>query len=241
MRFVSVGLFLVAAVSFVTACGGGGGGGGSGPGHTSKNSAPAILNLQTPKGLQGKRGADPVNGLVQIIYQLRDKQFDPVEFMEVEFGVDPDLTDGVDEFVYLAASEGPGGDGTVNLDASPGGGALHFFVWDTLADIGTTRHMRLDYAYTDDGRVVLDGFGEPVFVTHAGAKIRLRTIVDGVPGEWEYTDAFDVNNNNAPVVTVQGVQVPPEGVVNEYVMMNWTAIDLDSDRVTVAVDWEREQ
>ncbi|MCU0726661.1 MAG: hypothetical protein MUE73_12885, partial [Planctomycetes bacterium] len=98
-------------------------------------------------------------------------------------------------------------------------------------------HVRQDYAYTADGRVVVDGFGDPVFVDGAGVRLRLRAIVDGVPGDWVYTDGFDVNNNNMPVATIQGISLPPEGVANEYVRMNWTAIDLDSDPVTVAVDW----
>ena len=135
---------------------------------------------------------------------------------------------------------GPGGDGTTNLDASPGGGALHFYVWDTLADVGTKRYVRLDYVYTADGRVQVDGFGDPVFEALAGVRLRLRPIVDGVPGDWVYTDPFDVNNNNVPVVTVQGVVTPsPEGVVNEYVSLNWTGIDLDSDNVTISVDWSQ--
>ncbi|MCU0728477.1 MAG: hypothetical protein MUE73_22285, partial [Planctomycetes bacterium] len=237
LHTLSLGLLASAVVALTIGCGGGGGGGGGNGGRQGKDTPPTLLNLQTPMGLQGKRGADPVSGLVQLVYQLRDKQFDPVELLEVEYGVDPDPTDATVEWAYMPATEGFGGDGIYNLDASPGGGALHYYVWDSVADIGTGRHVTLDYVYTPDGRVAIDDYGDEIFVTFAGARLRFRPVVDGVPGDWVYTDPFDVNNNNVPEVQLIGIQIPPEGVSNEYVMLDWRGVDKDSDPITIAVDF----
>jgi hypothetical protein len=74
-----------------------------------------------PGGLQ--------KGDLPIDYLLFDADSDPCAVL-VEYSVDNGNT-------WLAATAGPGGDGTTGLSSS-GAGTRHSFVWDTTADLGTT-------------------------------------------------------------------------------------------------------
>ena len=271
---------LVAALTITTAGCGGGGGGREGGDKLGEDTAPQILGLQTPGGLQGTRGVSPDLGWVQILYSIRDAEYDTAT-VEIEYRLynpatkqvmawmpataapesyrrvqipdpaNPGMTmvvdDPYDQYPNAPVVEVvPGHDGTGPLNASPGPGALHSFVWDSQKDIGTGRYVIQDYVYTDDGRVALDAFGDARFEAFPGVEFRVRaTSTRANQGEkissWESTNPFSVNNNRTPAVTITGVVIPPEGAddntVNEDVIVEWRAIDPDGDTVTIAVDY----
>ncbi|MEN8148749.1 MAG: kelch repeat-containing protein [Planctomycetota bacterium] len=240
-RGVSIAVLLVASLFFAVGCGGGGTKSGSSD-SSGKNTSAIVLGLQTPLGLQGTRGVGPE---VTLIYRLRDREFDRSD-VEIQYGIDLDRDDVIDEDTeYFAASEVPfdpndpstSSSGTEDLRGSPGVGTIQYFVWDSLADLGTGRYVTQDYVYTSDGRVQLDEFGEPLFQDFPGVRIRIRPHADGVYGAWKSTDAFDVNSNNTPSVAIGDVELTSEGTVNEDVVLNWTATDPDDDPITIAVDW----
>ena len=246
-RGAAVAVLLVASLFLAIGCGGGGSSGGGGD-TKGRDSATVVLGLQTPLGLQGTRGVGPE---ITIIYRLRDREFDRSD-VDIEYGLGTgdDLdNDGEEDIAWFTASEvpydpgnpGTSSSGTSDLPGSPGVGTIHYFVWDSLADLDTARYVTQDYVYTDDGRVLEDEFGEPVFQDFAGVRVRIRPITRGLPGTWKESDAFDVNSNNTPSVRIGAVEIPPEGAadgtVNEDVVLNWTAVDPDDDPVTIAVDW----
>ena len=240
-RCAMIAVLLAASLFLAAGCGGGGTKGGGGDSHGNDTTA-SVLGLQTPLGLQGTRGVGPE---VTLIYRLRDREFDRSD-VEIQYGIDLNRDDEIDEETeYFAASEVPfdptdpatSSSGTEDLQGSPGVGTIQYFVWDSLADLGTARYVTQDYVYTSDGRVLLDEFGEPVFQDFPGVRIRIRPVSNGVTGAWRKTDAFDVNSNNTPLVAVGQVVTTPEGTVNEDVELQWTAKDPDSDPITIAVDW----
>ena len=234
---VPVSVLLLTAALFAAGCGGGS---SPDPGNRDgENTAPVVLGLQTPLGIQGTRGVGPN---IQLVYRLRDREFDDAQ-IEVEYGVDRDGDGVITEGEYVAATEGPGSEGTTNLSAAPGSGSLHSYVWSSPDDVETGRYVTQDYVYTQDGRVAKDQYGDDIFQSFPGVVFRVRAEdpKDGTKGAWTYTDPFQVNNNNPPSVTIDNVRIPPEGLatstVNEEVLVDWTAMDQDSDRLTIAVDW----
>jgi len=246
-RGVAVAVLLVASLFLAVGCGGGGSSSGGGD-TKGRDTTAVVLGLQTPLGLQGTRGVGPE---VTVIFRLRDREFGRSD-IEVEYGLGTgfDLDgDGEEDIEWFTASEVPfdpgdptkSSSGKADLPGSPGIGTIHYFIWDSLTDLGTGRYVTQDYVYTDDGRVLLDEFGEPVFQDFAGTRVKIRPISRGVPGSWKETNAFDVNSNNTPSTSFGAVEIPPEGeadgTVNEDVVLNWTAIDPDDDPVTIAVDW----
>jgi hypothetical protein len=114
-------------------------------------------------------------------------------------------------------------------------------VWNSLEDIRTGRHVTQDFVYTDTGRVAKDQYGDAIFEAFPGVRMRVKPTANAREGKWAETDAFDINNNNTPWVTIGTVEIPPEGAadgtVNEDVYVNWDAFDPDDDTVTIAVDW----
>ncbi|MHC4473600.1 MAG: Kelch repeat-containing protein, partial [Planctomycetota bacterium] len=233
--FLSLLITLAAVSLFASGCTQNSAGGGDKKGTDSK---PVIAALQTPLGLTGTRGTGPD---VPIIYNIRDRQYDPAE-VEIQYGVDLDGNLLIDESEWFVASpkDDPRNHGTSNLETSPGTGSLHTYVWSSLDDILTGRHVTQDFVYTDTGRVLLDR-GEPVFESFPGVRVRIRPTARGKQGKWAETDAFEVNNNNKPWVTISSPDVPPEGATdqtcNEDVYVDWKAFDPDEDSVTIAVDW----
>lgn len=227
---------LPAIAAFLFAACGGGGGASSGD-TTGEDTAPVVVSLQTPLGLQGTRG---LGEDVAISYHLRDREFDPAN-IDVQYGIDRDGDGEIREDEFSAATPGEGGDGTSSLPASPGNGASHLFVWNCAADIATGRHVTSDYVYTETGRIAVDEHGDPIFRTAPGVLLRIRPLTAEHVGAWAYTKAFDVNNNNVPAVRTIGLRIPPEGeddgTVNEQVQVDIRTVDPDADSVTLAVDW----
>jgi Kelch motif protein len=248
---VKLAVLLAATLAFVAGCGGGGG--SEGGDKEGTDTAPEIIGLQTPSGLQGTRGADPDHGRVALLYSIRDREYDWT-YITVEYGVDQNgdnlITDGSPDALgvptlneFAPATPAPETDadgkkvhdGVGPLNSSPGAGALHAFVWDSVADIGTDRRMTQDYVFTDDGRIAKDPItGDLLFNTALpGVVVRITPESGALTGHETDSNAMSVNNNNVPVVEVQAVADP----VSEDVAVNWMAIDPDSDSVTIAVDY----
>src|SRR6185295_11116853 len=115
-RSVIRGGFLFFVAALVPACGGGGSGGGGTP------DTPPTLTLSTPAAAQ--------SGNVTVSYQLSDADSSACSIV-VTYSIDGGVT-------FLAATAGPGGDGSAGLTSSPGGTG-HTFVWNSLSDgVGLT-------------------------------------------------------------------------------------------------------
>ena len=189
---VSLAAMIVVSLTLTIGCGGGGG--GSERGNTAgTDTAPRVIGLQTPSGLQGTRGVNPDTGWVNILYNLQDREYDWCE-ITVEYGFDQNgdglITDGTDDGFgsptpneFAPATPAPVSDNSGNkvhdgvgpLNSSPGAGALHSFAWDSVADIGTDRHLTQDYVYTTDGRIDRDKVsGEIRFEVFPGVDLRIK-------------------------------------------------------------------
>jgi hypothetical protein len=102
------------------------------------------------------------SGLIPVSYSLTDAQSDLCS-LQPSFSIDGGSN-------FSPATPGPGGDGVANLAASPGGGTLHTFLWNSVAD-----------------GVALGG-------ANAAVKIRLLPS-DGVSGAAGTTSNFSVDNS----------------------------------------------
>ncbi len=255
---VKLAVVIAAALAFTVGCGGGGGGSEAGN-RAGTDTAPKVIGLQTPSGLQGTRGVDPDNGWVSILYSIQDREYDWCQ-IAVDYGYDHNgdgiITDGTDDGFgnptpneFAPATPAPEvdangvkvHDGLGPLNSSPGAGALHAFTWDSVADIGTKRFLTQDYVYTEDGRIDKDLVtGDIRFELFPGVVLRIKPSSDGATGSWAKSDGMSVNNNNTPSIIITGADIPPEGAddgtVNEKVAINWTAVDPDSDSITITVD-----
>jgi hypothetical protein len=252
---------MVASLTFAAGCGGGGGGGSEAGDTAGTDTAPRVIGLQTPSGLQGMRGVAPDTGWVSILYNLQDREYDWCE-VTVEYGYDQNddgvITDGTDDGFgnptpneFAPATPAPETDsngsrvhdGVGPLNSSPGAGAMHSFAWDSFADIGSGRYLTQDYVYTQDGRVDRDKVtGEIRFEVFPGVVLRVRPHSGSTMGSWAYSDGMSVNNNHPPSVAIHTVQPSTgEDSINEDVAIPWTAVDPDGvgsnpDTITVAVD-----
>jgi hypothetical protein len=112
-------------------------------------------------------------------------------------------------------------------------------------DISSGRYLTSEYKLTPQGRPVPDpdNPGSFLFATGpggqpilAGVQIRVRAfrIVKGrkVAGQWAYSEAFGLNNNNPPTVTIDSVEANTTSSVtssDEHVRIHWSVYDPDSE------------
>lgn len=95
-------------------------------GCKDRNPNTPIVRVTTPGTVGGRA--------VPIEYVLRNPDTKHVE-VEVKFSVDRGKH-------FSTATPAPGSEGTVNLEASPGG-TRHSFLWNALEDLGPGRHERI--------------------------------------------------------------------------------------------------
>jgi hypothetical protein len=119
-------------------------------------------------------------------------------------------------------------------------GASHAFVWMSRSDLRLARFVRTPYALSPQGRRIPDpdnptAFrfatgpdGEPMF---AGVRVRLR-VFEGrgrkrFYGPWLGTDAFDVDNQAKPSMTIDALAESPDAPTT--ILVNWTIFHPDSE------------
>ncbi len=245
-------------LALAAGCGGGGGQGVGRPGpQFLLGSRPLIASLTTPSGLAGSRGSGPN---VFVSFNIKDTEFNQSD-IQIEYGWDVDgdtlIEPGVgtenpvpDDEYFEATRKAGVGDGFRNLDSTLGG-AGHLFVWNSTADVPGRRFVTQDYVWTPTGRQVIGSNGQPLFGNTPGIKIRVRANDSGGDparwGPWNYSDAFDLNNNSQPSITIattglNGVTPNPTGTAaDENVVLNFNYIDADAgfstDPGAVAVDY----
>ncbi|HEV3027810.1 MAG TPA: hypothetical protein VG457_09575, partial [Planctomycetota bacterium] len=150
----------------------------------SADTAPSV-SITTPTGTQG--------GLVSIAYTLTDAEADPCS-LQATFS-----TNGGTSFA--AATQGPGGDGFVNLPSSPAGGTAHVFLWNSVAD------------------------GVAPAGVNSTVQIRLL-LSDGKPGTAVSTGNFSVDNTGRSSGSSLGGAYPIQ--VNPTSLSDWaTAVGTD--------------
>ncbi|MCX7702595.1 MAG: hypothetical protein N2234_00610 [Planctomycetota bacterium] len=106
---------------------------------------------------------------------------------------------------YEEATGGTGGDGTSGLSSSHTGES-HTFVWDSFTDLG--------YAY------------------YTNVKVRI-TPADTKSGGWGESEAFEVNNNEAPIAQVNTPTTEQSG----NVFLTYLLYDSNSDFLDIEIEW----
>jgi hypothetical protein len=203
----------------------------------------------TPLGLQGDAGAGERAVLPFALIDRGTRRVD----IQVQYGVDLDgdgeIADGTDpnkpsEYRSATHSHRDVRDtGRVKQKASGArvvtykpsrGGASHSFVWDSAADLGRARHVAGQQIVRDEtGRAVPDPFepGEFVFSEEQpGVVLRVRAVRRNGKRQrtdWEYTDAFSLDNSRIPEATVDGVESLDTELGVGTIL--WTAFDDDSE------------
>ena len=194
----------------------------------------------TPLALQGRSRAEPDD---VIPVTLVDHSRKPTD-VQAEFGVDINGDGSITDDEYRPASEDRLDPRDTRRNRKPqlfstSGdiGATHAYAWRTTTDVGTLRFETQLYKYTPQGRLIPDTAhpGEFLFDdAQAGVRVRVRTVRGAGKarrvGAWSYTDAFSVNNNTQPALTIDQVLPNASGTASdEHVEVLWTAIDADSE------------
>ncbi len=242
-------IVLAAAVGVATTIGLLAGGGDAYAARRNKKKVkPAeVRSMQTPLGLQGKRGAG--NNVVTP-FSLLDRSRRKSD-VEAQYGYDVNgdgiIADGTDPGLpseYFDATEDRRDARNTRKNKKPqlfstAGdiGSSHAFVWNSGADIQSAHFPTLQILFTPQGRPVPDPNNPGSFLfdeAQAGVKIRVRAKAKrgGATSAWSYSDAFALNNNTPPSMTIDEV-VPNETSLptasDEVVEFLWTAFDDDSE------------
>jgi hypothetical protein len=220
--------------------------------------AAVVINLQTPLGLQGTRGAGD-NVIIPFSLQDRSRRATNVE---VQYGVDLN-DDGIiypgdsevdvsqrtgQDAEYLAASEDRLAPENTRKNRRPQlfstaarVGAAHAYAWRSSSDIESSAFPTSQFQFTPDGRPIEDPNNPGSFLfapTQPGVKVRVRAVRGKgrrrSAGQWAYTDAFALNNNTPPALTIDEVVIPdplasPPVQPNEIVEIKWSAFDDNSE------------
>lgn len=206
--------------------------------------APAdVGRIETPYGLQGLRGGGPN---VIVPFSLVDSRRRPTD-VEVQFGIDRNKDGSVSEDEWLPATEDQADPrntrknrGSRKFTTAGNIGAAHGFAWNASADLPAERFETLQLARTPDGRLIPDPENPGSFLFEPGVQPGVQLRVRAVKGqgkrqrvgEWVETDVFSLNNNTNPQMAITGV-VPnttsTPAASDEVVIVNWTAIDADSE------------
>lgn len=216
----------------------------AGPRKARRGKASAdVSRIDTPLGLQGTRGA---GRNVVIPFSLVDSTRRATD-LEVEYGYDIN-EDGViseaDEYSRATEDRLDPRDTRKNkrpsLFTTAGDiGAAHAFVWDSVADIQSARFETREYQFSPQGRRIPDpnNPGEFLFAAkQAGVKVRMRAVIGKgrarKAGEWTYSEAFSLNNNSTPSMTIDAIVPNPTSTPtasDENVEVRWTGFDPDSE------------
>ncbi|MCE9636539.1 MAG: hypothetical protein K8T90_12615 [Planctomycetes bacterium] len=213
----------------------------AGPKELSRKKQAAVVGrVEVPLGLQGLRGA---GANVIVPFSLVDASRARSD-VEVQFGLDLNSDGSITDDEYRAATEDrldprdTRRNRAPNLFVTAGDiGAAHAFSWRSTADVQSARYETIQYQYTDQGRLIPDTNhpGESLFDdAQAGVRIRVRALRGSgrnkLVGAWAYTDAFSLNNNTAPSMTIDQILPNATGIASdENVEILWTAIDPDSE------------
>lgn len=206
--------------------------------------APAeVSRVETPAGLQGKRGGGPNVIVPFTLVDSRRRRTD----IEVQFGIDRNADGEVSEDEWRPATEDRSDDRNTRKNRNPRKfttaaniGALHGFAWDSTADLPSDRFETLELARTPDGRLIADPENPGSFLFEPGFKPGVQLRIRALKGkgkrrrvsEWTTSDVFSLNNNTDPEMTIDGVVLndtssPP--AADETVLIQWSAIDPDSE------------
>lgn len=213
----------------------------AGPKEAKKAKRAAVVGrAELPLGLQGLRGA---GGNVVVPFTLVDPTRRATD-VEVQYGIDRNSDGTISEDEYVPATEDRLDPRNTRRNRKPqlwvtAGdiGATHAFVWRSTQDVQTDRHETLLYRYTDQGRLIPDPANPGEFLfddAQAGVRVRIRAVRGAgksrLTGDWVVTDAFSLNNNTQPAMTIDEIVTNDSGTASdENIEIRWTAVDPDSE------------
>lgn len=199
-----------------------------------------IAWIQAPLGIQGLSGAGRD---VAVPFALVDRRHARTD-IQAQYGIDRDGDGAIEDGEYAPATENRrdprnsrGNRAPRLFVTSSGSGAANAFVWDCAADLPGGRRPTQDYRRTDQGRRIPDRSAPGEFQfdpAAAGVRFRIRAVRSVgrrvVAGDWAVTQAFTVDNDTAPRMTID--EVAPraaDGAPGYRVDVVWTAFDRDSE------------
>lgn len=207
---------------------------------------PTVVSVETPLGLQGVAGA---GWNVVVPFSLYDRRARPSD-VEVEYGLDRNgdgrITDGTEEVPagwypdpdeYVPATEDRLDVRNTRTDRAPqlyasgrDGGSAQSYVWMSAADLPGVRLPFVEYKLDLNGRGVPDPDnpgsllfatspnGDPIF---SGVKVRMRSRPrHGRPGPWVSTDAFALDNQFKPSMTIDALAEASDKPTT--ILVDWT-------------------
>ncbi len=226
----------------------------------------AVGRVETPLGDQGVLGA---GANVGVIFNLIDDSRKKTD-VEVQYGWDQNgdgkITDGTETNAdgtpagypneWSAATENRLDSRDTRANKKPqlfttAGdiGAIQEYVWNSQQDLRGARLVTIEYALTDQGRLIPDPDNPTSFLfatgpggaqIFAGVEVRVRAIrsvtqrrhTTKIVGAWQYSQPFSLNNDHAPSMTIDAIDpdttsVPTASTQN--VMIHWTVSDPDSE------------
>lgn len=219
-------------------------GGSSSAGTRLSPLTPVIRSVTAPWGLQGVTG----NGRnVAAGFVLSQSQRRPCE-VEVQYGIDRNGDGMVSEDEYRTATEDRLDQRNTRMNKAPqlyrSGldlGAANAFVWMSGQDLKSSVLPLVAYARTPQGRLIPDpdNPGSFLFATGAGGSprssgvtIRMRPILlrahrRDLHGDWAYSEAFALDNDAHPSMTIDAAAQNPGRPTT--IRVEWTAFDASSE------------
>lgn len=201
---------------------------------------PEVTSMETPLGLQGTSGA---GRNIPVIFRLFDRAGRATD-VEVQYGADLNADGNISDDEYRPVTEDRLDPRNTRRDRRPqlftsgrGESAVHSFVWNSVSDQPSGRFAVPQYALTAQGRRVADpdrpgefllATGQGGNLVAAGVKLRMRTAGRGNRhANWAYTNAFSLDNDAAPSMTLDAVALAADDSTTVHV--DWTAFDFDSE------------
>ena len=205
-----------------------------------------VDRVETPAGLQGTQGTGADIGVIFVLIDESRRRTD----VEVQYGIDLNGDGFVTEDEFRPATENRAHLENTRKNKKPqlfttSGdiGAVQNYVWRSTADIESGRFTELEYKFTANGRPIPDPNTDDGFLfadTRSGVVVRVRAVRPSrnrkgsrtQVGDWAYSEAFSINNNNPPSMRIDAVlpnSVSVPTASDENVLIEWTAFDPDSE------------
>lgn len=198
-----------------------------------------VLRVDTPLGTQGTEGVGPN---VVIPFVLHDPS-NRMANVQVQYAIDRNGDGAITNDEFWPAREDRLDPRNTRQNRRPqlysttgAEGAMHAFVWAAWLDLPRERALVAPPVRTDQGRVIPDP-ANPADILyawlHQGVRVRIRPMIRRqgriIGGDWVESGPFELDNDAAPSVRIDGAapRFPEGGPVR--VDVAWTVSDDDSE------------